>query len=60
MNVITTLFVHNLCLFVNKAFDIVSIHMKFNAKSKEKAHLILLIELPRYFKYQINCLMNVP
>lgn len=37
MNVITTLFVHNLCLFVNKAFDIVSIHMKFNAKSKEKA-----------------------
>ncbi len=37
MNVIKTLFVNNLCLFENKPFDAVSIHMEFNAKSKEKA-----------------------
>lgn len=50
MNEIETLFVHNLYLFITKASDIIFIHTKFNAESKEKKTFNKLIEAPKLSK----------
>ncbi|PAV14092.1 hypothetical protein ASJ81_15430 [Methanosarcina spelaei] len=52
-------FVHNLCLFINKAFDVIFIHTKFNVKSKEKSTFNLPIEIFKSFKQQIGLLKDV-
>jgi len=59
MSEIETLFVNNLYLFITKALDIIFIHTKFNAESKEKKKFNPLIEAPKLFKYQINHLTHV-
>ncbi len=45
MDKIETLFVYNLYLFINKAFEITFINMRFNAESKEKKTFNPLIEV---------------
>lgn len=52
-------FVHNLFLLINKAFDVIFIHTKFNVKSKEKSTFNLPIKIVRSFKQQIRLLKDV-
>lgn len=59
MSKIKTLFVHNLYLFMTKAFDIIFIHTKFNAERKEEKTFNTLIEAHKAFKLQINHLTHV-
>lgn len=57
---IKTLFIHDLCLFVTKAFNVIFIHTKFNFEGEGKTIFNQLIEAFKLSKWQINCLMNVP
>jgi len=47
---IKPLFVNNLCLFINKASDIIFIYTKLNVKSKERSTFNLSIKVFKSFK----------
>lgn len=59
MSKIKTLFVHNLYLFMTKALDIIFIHTKFNAESKEEKTFNTLIEAYKVSKLKINHLTHI-